>query len=455
MTTAAPVRTRPEPPARAVKLVPGTLLGVVLLTIGGLTALSASGIIWGLVGAGGVVLAFRFTRQPLATGHAVVLGGAVLISSVLTTVIVSDVPERVGVLLSLSLGGVWAITGLAAAWILLARGIRPTTAFNAVLGWVGGGMTALAAANTFDFLTPVSELQRGIEPTLEPSLFAFIGLTVGLIGLAPTLGAVSRLPLLTAGSLVLFITFFAAAEVGFSAGALIRDFRNVVNVPNFWPPDFGWAIGAGDWWWPPSWEFGAPTRANPLLETFRISIIASFVGCGVALPVAFMASKLTSPTNLVYLLDKGIMSLIRTVPDLFWALLFVAAVGIGPFAGALALVFFSLGIMGKLLSETVDAVDPRPLEAARATGSSHFPGVRAAVLPQVLPNYVAYALYIFEINIRASVVIGLAGAGGIGRVLEAQRTFFRFDRVLAIIILIFVLVFVIEQVSVALRRRLV
>jgi phosphonate transport system permease protein len=128
---------------------------------------------------------------------------------------------------------------------------------------------------------------------------------------------------------------------------------------------------------------------------------------------------------------------------------------VGPLPGALALVFFSLGIMGKLLSETVDAVDPGPIEAARATGSAHWPAVRSAVLPQVLPNYVAYALYIFEINIRASVVIGLAGAGGIGRVLEAQRTFFRFDRVLAIIILIFVLVFLIEQVSVALRRRLV
>ena len=455
MTAVAPATARPEPPARAVRLVPGLLLGVALLTIGGFTALTAAGAVWGVVGAAGVVLAFRFTRQPLATGHAALLGGATFVAAALTTLIVAEVPDRVGILLSLSLGGAWAIPGLAAAWVLYSRGIRPVTALNAALGWFGGGVVALAAANTFDVLTPVSELQRGVEPTLGAGVFAFIGLTVGLIGLAPTLGAVSSLPLLTAGSLVIFTTFFAAAEVGFSLGALIRDFRNVVNVPNFWPPDFGWAIGAGDWWWPPSWEFGAPTRANPLLETFRISIIASFVGCGVALPVAFMASKLTAPTNLVYLLDKGIMSLIRTVPDLFWALLFVAAVGIGPFAGALALVFFSLGIMGKLLSETVDAVDPRPLEAARSTGSTHFPAVRAAVLPQVLPNYVAYALYIFEINIRASVVIGLAGAGGIGRVLEAQRTFFRFDRVLAIIILIFVLVFVIEQVSVALRRRLV
>jgi phosphonate transport system permease protein len=143
------------------------------------------------------------------------------------------------------------------------------------------------------------------------------------------------------------------------------------------------------------------------------------------------------------------------MPDLFWAMLFVTSVGVGPFAGALALVFFSLAIMSKLLSETVDGADPGPLEAAKATGGSHFPAVRSSVLPQVLPNYVAYALYIFEINIRASVVIGLAGAGGIGRVLEAQRSFFRFDRVLAIVVVIFVIVFIIEQISVAMRRRLV
>ena len=139
----------------------------------------------------------------------------------------------------------------------------------------------------------------------------------------------------------------------------------------------------------------------------------------------------------------------------YWAMLFVASLGIGPFGGALALIFFSLAIMSKLLSETIDAVDPGPLEAAKATGSMHLPALRTSVLPQVLPNYVAYALYIFEINIRASVVLGLVGAGGIGRVLETQRSFFRFDRVIAIVAVIFVMVFVIEQVSVALRRRLV
>jgi phosphonate transport system permease protein len=175
----------------------------------------------------------------------------------------------------------------------------------------------------------------------------------------------------------------------------------------------------------------------------------------IALPLSFLASSLTAPNRPLYLVDKGFISLIRTVPDLFWAMIFVSSVGAGAFAGALALVFFSLAIMAKLLSETVDAADPGPLEAAKATGSRHFPAVRAAVLPQVLPNYVAYALYVFEINVRASVVLGVVGAGGIGQVLDAQRLFYRFDRVLAVVMLIFIVVFAIEQISIALRRRLV
>jgi phosphonate transport system permease protein len=278
---------------------------------------------------------------------------------------------------------------------------------------------------------------------------------VALVGGAPTVSGATGVRGLGIGAIVLTVTVFAASQVGFSVLQLIENIANISNIPNFWPPNFGWAIGEGEWWWLPSWDFGAPLRASPLIETFRIAIMSSLIGCLVALPVAFMASTVTAPNRLTYLLDKSFMNVIRTIPDLFWAMLFVAGVGIGPLAGVLALFFFSLAIMSKLLSETVDSVDTGPLEAARATGGSHFPAVRVSVLPQVLPNYVAYALYIFEINIRASVVLGLVGAGGIGRVLEAQRSFFRFDRVLALVIVIFVLVFVIEQVSVAFRRRLV
>jgi phosphonate transport system permease protein len=309
----------------------------------------------------------------------------------------------------------------------------------------------------FDVLVPVAWLGPVDEPSYGGGIFAFIGFVAAFVGFAGMLSMLSGLPSLGAGAAALALTAYAGAQVGFTIPGLIENIGSIGDT-DMWPPDFDWAIGdSGTWWALWTWEFGPRTIGDPLVETFRIAIIASVIGCTLALPVAFMASKLTTLNTLVYLPDKGFMNLIRTIPDLFWAMLFVAAVGAqsGPFAGTIALSIFSLAIMAKLLSETIDSVDPGPLEAAKATGAKHFAAIRSAVLPQVLPNYVAYALYIFEINIRASVVIGLVGAGGIGRVLENQRVFFFFDNVLAIVVAIFVIVFLIEQVSVALRRRLV
>jgi phosphonate transport system permease protein len=114
-----------------------------------------------------------------------------------------------------------------------------------------------------------------------------------------------------------------------------------------------------------------------------------------------------------------------------------------------------MAIMAKLLSETVDAIDLGPLEAAKAAGATHNQVIARAAFPQVAPNYVAYALYMFELNIRASVVIGFVGAGGIGRLLDERRQFFQWDQVMAIVIVIFVSVLVIEAFSIFVRKRLV
>ncbi len=225
-------------------------------------------------------------------------------------------------------------------------------------------------------------------------------------------------------------------------------------------PSTAWEMWSNPLWgmfWPVPWDWVLDTDnvLAPLVETFQIAILATILGCGLAMPISFAMSRLTSPNRATYVVSRSVMNVIRAVPDLFWAKLLVTAVGIGAFAGTWALSVFSLAVMVKLFSETVDGADPRPLEAARATGSRHLPAVRTGVLPTVLPEYVAYALYVFELNIRASIVLGLVGAGGIGRVVEAQRQFFRFDRVLGVLILVFVVVLVIEQVSVALRKRLV
>lgn len=197
-----------------------------------------------------------------------------------------------------------------------------------------------------------------------------------------------------------------------------------------------------------------PRTVEPMLETIQMAIIASTIGCAVALPAAFLASRVTAPGRITFGVSRSVLSVIRALPDLLYALVFVTAVSIGPLAGILALIFFNIGVGAKLLSETVDAVDRGPLEAANAAGAAHVEMVRTAVLPQVLPNYVAYSLYVFELNIRASTVIGIVGAGGIGNTLNAQMGFFNFSNVGLIVLELFVLVLAIELVSIALRRRL-
>jgi phosphonate transport system permease protein len=241
----------------------------------------------------------------------------------------------------------------------------------------------------------------------------------------------------------LAITWLSASEqfgIGIDIGELIADIGNGAEI-------IGQLLD-------PNWAF-LPSTIDPLIETFQMAVIASVIGCAVALPVAFLASRITAPNRLALVADRTILSVVRAIPDILYALVFVAAVGIGPLAGIAALIFFNIGVVAKLLSETVDGVDTGPIEAARATGGSRLQTVRWSVLPQVLPNYIAYSLYTFELNIRASTVIGIVGAGGLGYLLQTQYRFFAWSNVSVIIIELFVLVFLIELLSIWMRRRLV
>jgi len=204
----------------------------------------------------------------------------------------------------------------------------------------------------------------------------------------------------------------------------------------------------------PNWEF-MPRTLGPMTETFQMAVIAALIGCGVALPISFLVSRVTTPGRIVFAIGRGVLSVVRAIPDILYALLFVAAVGIGPLPGIAALILFNIGVIAKLLSETVDGVDPGPIEAGRAVGATRSQTVRWGVVPQIMPNYIAYSLYVFELNIRASTVLGIVGAGGIGRLLYAEYGLFRWSNVSVIIIELFVFVFFIELVSIWLRRRLV
>lgn len=250
-----------------------------------------------------------------------------------------------------------------------------------------------------------------------------------------------RSPLLPIGLIgAVVLTAVSSWLVGFDAVGLIRNWDRGMGI-------IGEVLDI-------NWGF-FPRTVDPLIATIQMAIIASIIGCTLALPLAFIASRVTAPNRWSMTIDRSVLNIIRALPDLLYAMIFVAALSIGPTAGILALIFFNVGVMAKLLSETVDAVDTGPMEAAQATGASHTQTVRSSVLPQVLPNYVAFALYIFELNIRASTVIGLVGAGGIGFLLSIQMAAFNYGNVGLIILELFVLVLLIELLSNALRRRLV
>ena len=236
------------------------------------------------------------------------------------------------------------------------------------------------------------------------------------------------------------ITLWAGWLTGFDASKIVENWDRGISIV-LEVLDINWAF--------------FPRTVDPFIETFQIAIIAAIVGCVVALPFAFIASRVTAPGRWWMTLDRWVLNVIRALPDLLYAMIFVAALSVGPTAGILALILFNIGVMAKLLSETVDAVDTGPMEAAQAAGATHSQTVRSSVLPQVLPNYIAFALYIFELNIRASTVVGLVGAGGIGMLLSAQLARFNFGNIGLIILEIFVIVLLIELASNALRRRLV
>ncbi len=452
---AAEAGTRPEAPRRTVTMLVPLLVAAAALILGAAAASFAQGAIWGLVSAAGIFAALRLGQVDVNFVDGLFLLGGLVSSTVLAVTVLPAAPESMDVLTALQFAATWTPAGIASAAVAARHGSRPSSVANVVLMWLLAGAIALPAAQTFGLLVPLDELLRGAESEFGVGVYMTAAIVIAGLAAAAFLAVVTRLPTLGTVSALVVITLYAGASVGFSIPAVLAGFADIVNIPNLWPPDFAWAIGNGDWWWLPSWEFGAPERTNPLVETFRMGIIATVLGCGIALPLAFYASTLTSPNRPLYFAAKGFMNVTRTIPDLFWAVILVAAVGGGPFAGAVALAIFAMAIMSKLLSETIDAADPGPLEAAKATGARHSPAVRSAVLPQVLASYVAYGLYIFELTIRASAVVGLVGAGGIGRVIEAQRVFYRFDRILAIVIVIVILVFILDQISAAMRRRLV
>ena len=188
-----------------------------------------------------------------------------------------------------------------------------------------------------------------------------------------------------------------------------------------------------------------------LFETSQMAALATLSGAAVAMLLCFPAAANLAPNRGVHFAFRRTLELFRSVPDIVYALILVWTFGVGPLAGILAIALHTVGALGKLFAEVVENADMRPWEAVRAAGGTWAHGVRFAILPQVLPNFISYVLLRFEINVRGATVIGFVGAGGIGQELYSVISFNYYQEIGALIVLIIAAVSLIDLTSERLR----
>ncbi|MBE3595180.1 MAG: phosphonate ABC transporter, permease protein PhnE [Candidatus Carbobacillus altaicus] len=205
----------------------------------------------------------------------------------------------------------------------------------------------------------------------------------------------------------------------------------------------------------PEWSYTGEVLLR-LFESIEMAFLGTFIAAILAIPFGFWAAaRKNRPYALGPLSGKWVLSAIRTFPEIILAVVFIVAVGPGAFAGILALGVHSIGMLGKLYSEAIESIDPGPIEALEAAGANKLQILWYAILPQVLPEFASFAIYRFEINVRAATVLGIVGAGGIGTPLIFALQGYAWSRVGIIMLGIIVTVTIIDGLSGYIRARLV
>ncbi len=247
----------------------------------------------------------------------------------------------------------------------------------------------------------------------------------------------SRAPLIIA--LVLLAIVLSLRMTGFDLSIIIKKFDKLLDllVKIFHPKRS---------------FFGKVIR--PLVDTIKMSILGTVIGCLLALPVAVLASTNIDKNRVIVSVLRFILALIRTLPTLVIALVCALIFGLGTFAGTLAISIFTFGIVAKMLYESIETIDMGPFEAMEAMGANKFQAFWSACVPQILPVYLSHSLYCFEMNVRASAILGYVGAGGLGITINERIGWRDYEGLGMVLLTLFVVVVIIEFTSEYLRGRL-
>ena len=270
---------------------------------------------------------------------------------------------------------------------------------------------------------------------------------------------VVRRPILRTAIILAIIAVLAIFHLEVNISRLGDAASNLVVIAGeAWPPDFSILTKRASWAYPPC-ELQTDWMCSPavlgMTQTLEIAFLATIFGMAISLPLAVAAAtNLSSP--LLAQIVRQVLAALRVLPSLIWALIFVILVGIGPLAGVLAMTMYTVGYLGKLQYEALEGVSREPLEVARAMGLPRWQVARFFAIPEAANSLISQMLFMFEYNVRHGSVVGLVGAGGIGWYMQYYLEPFKlYDRVLALIIVMYLVVIVIDQISLRVRSQFI
>lgn len=247
----------------------------------------------------------------------------------------------------------------------------------------------------------------------------------------------SRTPLILLA--LVLVVFWALRMTGFSLVVIVNRFPKLMDLMKKL--------------FQPNWSF-FPKVIGPLVDTIKMSILGTVIGCGCALPVAVLASSNIDRNKIVVSLLRVLLGLIRTLPTLVIALVCALIFSLGTFSGTVAIAIFTFGVVSKMLYESIETIDMGPFEAMEALGANKFQAFWSACVPQILPVYLSHCLYCFEMNVRASAILGYVGAGGLGITINERIGWRDYNSLGMVLLSLFVVVTFIEFFSAYLRKKL-
>lgn len=247
----------------------------------------------------------------------------------------------------------------------------------------------------------------------------------------------SRMPFIVAA--LILVIFWALKMTEFDIVVIIDRFSKMLDLlKKIFQPD---------------WKF-FPKVIGPLMDTIKMSILGTVIGCAIALPVSILASSNINHNVFIVGFFRFVLALIRTLPTLVIALVCALIFSLGTFSGTVAIAIFTFGVVSKMLYESIETIDMGPFEAMESLGANKFQAFWSACVPQILPVYLSHCLYCFEMNIRASAILGYVGAGGLGITINERIGWRDYEGLGMVLLSLFVVVTAIEFFGAYLRKKL-